>query len=60
MKHIFDNLKSLVSIGPADRIADVLRKMVDHKISAVPIVEKGIPIGIITEKDILRLADEGV
>ncbi len=60
VKHIFDNLRGLVSVGPADLIADVLRKMVDHKISAVPIVEKGNPIGIITEKDILRLADEGV
>jgi diguanylate cyclase (GGDEF)-like protein len=60
VKHIFDNMRGLVSVGPADLIADVLRKMVDEKISAVPIVEKGNAIGIITEKDILRLADEGV
>ncbi|MDA8121160.1 MAG: diguanylate cyclase [Deltaproteobacteria bacterium] len=60
VKHIFDGLKNLVSVKPADPITEVLRTMVEHRISAVPILERGKPIGIITEKDILRMADEGV
>lgn len=60
VKHIFDNLRTLVSVGPTDSISEVLKRMVDHRISAVPVVDNGRPAGIITEKDILRLANEGV
>jgi len=59
VKHLFDRMRTLVSVGPADPVASVLRKMVDHRISAVPVLERGKPVGIITERDILRLADEG-
>ena len=60
VKHIFDNLRTLVSVGPTDSISEVLKRMVDHRISAVPVVDNGRPAGIITEKDMLRLANEGV
>ena len=60
VKHIFDNIKALVSVRPADSITEVLKRMVDHRISAVPVLEGGIPVGIVTEKDILRISDEGV
>ena len=53
VKHIFDQLKDLVSATQKDAIRDVLEKMVEHKISAVPIIENGIAVGIITEKDVL-------
>ncbi len=58
VKHIFDNLRSLVSVRSSDSITEVLRKMVDHKISAVPVLSGGKPVGIIAEKDILRMAHE--
>ncbi|MFA6148359.1 MAG: diguanylate cyclase [bacterium] len=60
VKHLFDNMRTLVSVRPADMITEVMELMVDHRISAVPIVEGGKPIGIVTEKDILRMADKGV
>jgi diguanylate cyclase (GGDEF)-like protein len=60
VKHIFDQLKDLVSAAQNDAIRDVLEKMVEHKISAVPIIENGIAVGIITEKDVLRLANNKV
>jgi len=60
VKHIFDQLKDLVSAAQNDAIRDVLEKMVEHKISAVPIAENGIAIGMITEKDVLRLANNKV
>jgi diguanylate cyclase (GGDEF)-like protein len=60
VKHIFDQLKDLVSVTGSEAINEVLKKMVEHSISAVPILEKGIAIGIITEKDVLRLANDNV
>ena len=60
VKHIFDHLKDLVSAAQNDAIRDVLEKMVEHKISAVPIIENGIAVGIITEKDVLRVANNKV
>jgi diguanylate cyclase (GGDEF)-like protein len=60
VKHIFDQLKDLVSVAGNDAINEVLKKMVEHSISAVPILENGMAIGIITEKDVLRLANDNV
>jgi diguanylate cyclase (GGDEF)-like protein len=60
VKHIFDGLRRLVSVGPDDSITEALRKMVAHRISALPVVEEGKATGIITEKDVLRMAGEGV
>lgn len=60
VKHIVDQLKVLISAARHETIGDVLRKMVTNRISAVPILEKGEPLGIITEKDILKLANRNV
>lgn len=60
VRHIVDHLKILVSAGREDSVEDVLDKMVKHSISAVPVVEDGVAVGIITEKDILRLACDKV
>ena len=60
VKHILEKTGYLISTSPDDSINDVLKKMIEHKISAVPIVKDKIAIGIITEKDILRLASESV
>ncbi len=55
--HIYDRLKKLISVPPGASIAEVLQKMVSNNISAVPILKNGVPVGMITEKDILRLAN---
>ncbi|OGR04970.1 MAG: hypothetical protein A2511_15905 [Deltaproteobacteria bacterium RIFOXYD12_FULL_50_9] len=60
VKHLLDKLRALVSGSRADTISTILEKMVRHKISAVPILENGLPVGIITEKDILKLAGREV
>ncbi len=60
VKHIFDQLKDLVSVARNDSITEVLKKMVEHNISAVPILENDMAVGIITEKDVLKLANDNV
>ena len=60
VKHIFDQLKDLVTVARNDSINEVLKKMVEHNISAVPILENDIAVGIITEKDVLKLANDNV
>ena len=41
-----------------ETIAEVTRRMHDHRVGSVIIVDAGTPIGILTERDILRLAAE--
>ncbi len=60
VKHLFDQLKDLVSVARNDSVTEVLKKMVEHNISAVPILENGIAVGIVTEKDVLKLANDNV
>lgn len=60
VKHILDQLKDLVGAARNDAIREVLKKMVEHNISAVPILENGVAVGIMTEKDILELANDDV
>lgn len=60
VKHILDQLKNLVSAARNDAIREALKKMVEHKIGAVPILENGVAVGIVTEKDILKLANDNV
>lgn len=58
VEHIFDQLKNLVGISKDDSVKEVLKKLVEHNISAVPILENGVATGIITEKDVLKLAND--
>jgi len=60
VKHILDQLKDLVGAARNDAIREVLKKMVEHKIGAVPILENGVAVGIVTEKDVLKLANDDV
>jgi diguanylate cyclase (GGDEF)-like protein len=60
VKHVFDQLKDLVSVAREDAIKEVLKKMVEHNISAIPILGNKVAVGIITEKDVLRLAKDNV
>ncbi|SIQ58184.1 acetoin utilization protein AcuB [Alkalispirochaeta americana] len=48
--------KKVVSAHPQDLVEDAARKMVDHDIGCLPIVdEDNYPVGIITESDMFRL-----
>jgi CBS domain-containing protein len=45
---------ALVTIGPDGEIEEAARLMVDHRIGALPVVEGGRVVGIVTETDLLR------
>ena len=42
----------LVTIKTTESVVNALRKMVKHKIGSIVVVEKGRPVGIVTERDI--------
>ncbi len=43
-----------ITASPDASLADVVRLLIDHKIGAVPIVEGGKLVGIVSELDVLR------
>ena len=45
---------SVIVVDPDRPIAEAARIMIDHKIGALPVVEEGCLVGIITESDFLR------
>ena len=57
---LIDEAKEIIFAAEADTITFALEKMVTSRISAVPILKGRRPVGIITERDILDLAREGV
>lgn len=42
------------TVGPADPIKEVLKVMVDRKFGAIPVVDRGKLVGIVTDIDFLR------
>jgi CBS domain-containing protein len=46
---------TVVTIDPDRTVLDAARTLVDHNIGAVVVVEEGAPVGILSERDILRL-----
>ncbi|MGC2061798.1 MAG: GGDEF domain-containing protein [Thermodesulfovibrionales bacterium] len=60
VRDIRKTISTLISL-PADAGLDsALEKMVQNNISSLPILDKGKAVGIITEKDILRLSGDAV
>ena len=59
-KHTRDQVRDLINASPEESMKSVLEKMITENISAVPILQKGKPVGIVTEKDVLRLASKRV
>ena len=45
---------SVITVDPNRDVADAARIMLDHKIGALPVVDGGTIIGILTETDIVR------
>ena len=60
VKHILEKLGHLINVDPDDSLRSALAHMVENEISAVAVVTDGVAEGIISEKDILRLACENV
>lgn len=60
LKHLIDPNRSIICLTSHQSLYDAIDLLFDNKISSVPIIDSGKPIGIITEKDIVRLISEGV
>jgi diguanylate cyclase (GGDEF)-like protein len=60
VKHILDQKNYLIAMSLKEPLHEALRNMIAHNISAVVILEDGKAVGIITEKDILKLAKRHV
>lgn len=48
-----------VTAGPDEPFADVVRRMHDHRVGSVVVVKGERPVGIVTERDVLRVLAEG-
>ncbi len=60
VKHILERSINLISVKPEEPIYEALRKIVQNKISAVPVIHNKKAVGVITEKDIIELARKNV
>ena len=47
-------IQSVITVGPDRPARDAARLMLDHKIGALPVLDEGRLVGIITETDIVR------
>lgn len=46
--------KSVISVGTNEGLLGAIQKMRDERLSCIAVTEKGTPVGIITERDIVR------
>jgi acetoin utilization protein AcuB len=44
----------VITVDPRRNVVGVARIMLDHKIGALPVVDEGMIVGIVTETDVLR------
>jgi CBS domain-containing protein len=49
----------IVAVKPTDRAHKALQAMVRHRIGSIVVVEKGKPVGILTERDVTRRIAKG-
>ena len=49
----------LVTARPDDSAADAIRKMLESNIGSIVVCEENVPVGIFTERDVMRMAGEG-
>lgn len=49
----------VVTVGPDCTILEVIRTFVEHDIGATVVEEGGRPVGVVSERDILRLSARG-
>lgn len=60
IRHIIENIHQLIYIDYDSSLGDAIKKMVENKVSSVPIIKDGRANGIITEKDILKIIKNNV
>jgi diguanylate cyclase (GGDEF)-like protein len=60
VRHITENLRYMISVPIECSLSEVLEEMVENKFSSVPVTKDGEAVGIITERDILRIAAENI
>jgi acetoin utilization protein AcuB len=46
--------RAVITVDPQREAAEAARIMLDHKIGALPVVDGGVVVGIVTETDMLR------
>lgn len=51
--------RDVVTIAPSETVLGAVQRLVEHDIGSLVVLEDGGPVGIITERDVLRLAARG-
>ncbi len=51
--------KNVITVTPDTSVADIARLLMENRISAVPVIENGRPVGIVSEGDLLRQIEPG-
>jgi CBS domain-containing protein len=59
MKAVDVMIRDLVTVGPDTTVADAVKLLAEHDISALPVVEQGQLIGIISEADLVHRTELG-
>lgn len=49
----------IYNLAPEDTVESAVRLMAAERVSCVLVLEEGLPVGILTERDVLRLLDSG-
>lgn len=60
VQDIHEKVRPLISLPSDASLQNVMEKIVQNNISSLPIVDEGRAVGIITEKDLLRLSHDQV
>ncbi|MCX8069073.1 MAG: diguanylate cyclase [Thermodesulfovibrionales bacterium] len=60
LKHLIDHNKPIVSVTSSQPLSEAIELLFDKNISSLPVLEDNKPVGIITEKDIVRLITDGI
>jgi CBS-domain-containing membrane protein len=45
--------RPVVTASPTDSLADVMDRMMERKVHHIPVVENGIPVGVVARHDVL-------
>lgn len=52
--------RRVLTLGMADTISSAIKKMSDHNISQMPVMDRGMPVGLVTETIILDKISRGI
>ena len=50
------SIKGVLSISPTASVTDAVKMLAEHNVGALVVMEDGFPIGVISERDLLRQA----